>query len=277
MVVQRTRLATTYPDRELSEEKHIRSLFIVALPRSLSTVAYHVSRLALGLDEPVWTSDGEILNNDRFSLYGGPTDDSGVKYVNPSVEPESFQAVIAFLNDVARREGRAYKDVVQPFAVSAWLPASGLRVLRLRRPVADVASAMRLRHWIYPARAAAADFHRRSLAELEVSIIDGLLRAEQALETLPGEVVDYDSLIEDEGVLREALQRLYPGTRVRKFRYIDDAFRRMRDTVLARREEDTFKELENLVRHRQIKLAAYSPASSPASRGLQTETHFTPG
>ena len=86
-----------------------------------------------------------------------------------------------------------------------------------------------------------------------------------------------DFNIEDEGVLREALQRLYPGTRVRKFRYIDDTFRRMRDTVLARREEDTYRELENLVRHRQIKLAAYSPASSPASRGLQTETHLTPG
>jgi len=254
----------------------MRSLFVVALPSTLSTVVYHVSRLALGLDQPAWTSDGEILNNDRFSLYGGPTDDAGVKYLDPSAEPGSFQSVIAFLNDVTRPEGRAYKDVVQPFAVAAWLPASGLRVLRVRRHVADVAFAMLRRNWTYPARAAAADLRHRSLPELQASVIGGLLRAEQALDTLPGEAVDYDALIADESVLREALVRLYPDVRVRKFRYIDDSFRRMRDTVLARREDDTFREIESLVRDRRIALAASSAPRSAASRDLQPETDQVP-
>jgi hypothetical protein len=250
----------------------MRSLFVVGLPRSFSSIAYHVSRLALNLDEPAWTSDGEILNNDRFSFYGGPTDDAGVKYVHPAVEPESFQSVIAFLNDMTRREGRAYKDVVQPFAVAAWLPASGLRVLRLRRSVADVAFAMRRRHWMYPARAVPAEQDGRRLSEPGTSVIDGLLRAEQALEALPGEVVDYDQLIEDEDVLREALVRLYPEGRIRKFRYIDDTFRAMRGSVLARRNEDGFMKIEYLVRDRRIMLAA----SSAASHALESETCFNP-
>ena len=43
------------------------SLFVVSLPRSLSTVTYHAARRALGLAEPTWTTDGEILNLRRFA------------------------------------------------------------------------------------------------------------------------------------------------------------------------------------------------------------------
>ena len=199
MVAPRTSSDTAVSDRGSSTDNPIPSLFVVSLPRSFSTAAYHVARLALRLDEPAWTSDGEILNNDRFALYGGPTDDLGAEYLHPAVEPESFQRAIAFLDDVTRPAGRAYKDVVQPFAVSAWLPASGLRVLRLRRRVADVAFSMVRRHWLYPARAATNV--RGSSPDPEGSVVDGLLRAEQALDALPGEVVDYDAVIADEGVL----------------------------------------------------------------------------
>ena len=243
---------------ELSHEKHMRSLFIVALPRSLSAVIYHAARAALGLDETVWTSEGEILNNDRFSLYGGPRHDSGMKYVSPILEPRSFDAVIAFLDDVIRREGRVYKDVVHPFAVSAWLPTSGLRVLRLRRCVEDVAFAMRLQGWTYPARAASLDSDDRTMPTLETAIIDGLLRAEQALQALPGEVVDYDSLIEDEDVLRGALSRLYPGVRLHEFRYIDEGFCWKRDAALARKQWSTYRELAALVHRRRAMLAAHA-------------------
>ena len=92
------------------------SLFVVSLPRSLSSVVYHASRLALGLEEPVWTSDGEILNNDRFALYGGPTHDAGVKYVPPGAAPGLFQQVLAFLDQVARREGFGPQAAFSPRA-----------------------------------------------------------------------------------------------------------------------------------------------------------------
>ena len=43
----------------------MRSLFVVSLPRSLSSLLYVAASRALGLAEPGWTTDGEILNRDR--------------------------------------------------------------------------------------------------------------------------------------------------------------------------------------------------------------------
>ena len=41
------------------------SLFIVSLPRSLSSQTYELCTKAIGLKEPRWTTHGEILNADR--------------------------------------------------------------------------------------------------------------------------------------------------------------------------------------------------------------------
>jgi hypothetical protein len=239
------------------------SLFVVSLPRSLSSVVYHASRLSLGLQEPVWTSDGEILNNDRFALYGGPTHDSGVKYVHPAAAPELFQKAIAFLDQVARREGFAYKDVVQPFVVSAWLPASGLRVLRVRRRLADVAFSMLHKQWLYPAAAASAD-EEGEPPSLEQAVIQGLLAAERELESLPGETLDFEDLIADEGALLAALRRLYPDAKVRGVRFIDDGFRQSRDRILARRDEEEYRRIERTLSVQQGRL------ESPPAPAVQT-------
>lgn len=247
----------------------MRSLFVVALPRSLSTVAYHASRLALGLEEPVWTSDGEILNNDRSVLYGGPTHDAGAKYIH-SAAP-SFQRVTAFLDQVACREGFAYKDVVQPFVAAAWLPASGLRVLRIHRRLADVAFSMLQMQWLYPALAAAPhgedgendeDGEDEPLS-LETAVVRGLLAAEAALEELPGEVIEYDDLIADEEALVGALRRLYPDVRVRGFRFIDESFARRSSAILARRSEDEYQRIDSLISLQQHRLAAATASAQP--------------
>jgi hypothetical protein len=249
----------------------MRSLFVVGLPRSLSSVVYHAARLALGLDEPVWTSDGEILNNDRSALYGGPTHDAGVKYVQAAAEPALFQRATAFLDQVARREGFAYKDVVQPFVASAWLPASGLAVLRIRRRLADVAFSMLRMQWLYPARAAARDGEDEPLSA-ETAVVRGLLAAEAALQALPAEVVDFDDLIGDEGALLTALRRLYPGARVRGVRFIDKSFARRRDGILARRSEDAYQRIERSISLQQDRAggpAGFSvqPTLSPVQKG----------
>ena len=244
------------------------SLFVVSLPRSLSSVVYHASRLALGLEEPVWTSDGEILNNDRFALYGGPTHDAGVKYVQPAAAPELFQQVLAFLNQVAYPEGFAYKDVVQPFVASAWLPTSGLRVLRIRRRLADVAFSMLRKQWLYPAAASTvstADGESEPVS-MEQAVVRGLLAAERELETLPGETLDFEDLIEDEGALLGVLRRLYPDARVRGVRFIDEGFRRDRDRILARRTEEEYQRIERWLAVQQDRLE--SPPA-PAAQVVQ--------
>jgi hypothetical protein len=250
----------------------MRSLFVVALPRSLSSVAYHAARLALGLDEPVWTSDGEILNNDRFALYGGPTHDAGTKYVHPVTEPALFHRAAAFLDQAACREGFAYKDVVQPFVAAAWLPASGLRVLCIRRPLADVAFSMLQMKWLYPARAAALDEHNGDEEPLsaETAVVRGLLAAEAALQALPAEVVEYDDLIADEEALLAALRRLYPGDRVRGFRFIDESFARRRSAVLARRSAEEYQRIERSISlHRERLAAPPAPAVQSVFSAVQ--------
>src|SRR5581483_3769607 len=92
------------------------SLFVIALPRTMSSLVYHESRAALDLREPVWTSEGEVLNNDRFVMYGGPTVDSGVKYVTRGKKTRAqFDKIVEFLDQIVAPRGFAYKDVVNPF------------------------------------------------------------------------------------------------------------------------------------------------------------------
>src|ERR1043166_8730279 len=97
------------------------SLFVISLPRSLSTLTYHAARRALSLEEPVWTSDGEVLNNDRYVMYDGVPHDLGRKFTRPDTEDAIAERMSAFLDQTVRPCGFAYKDVVQPFVAARWL------------------------------------------------------------------------------------------------------------------------------------------------------------
>ncbi len=238
------------------------SLFVVALARSLSSVVYHAVRRALALREPEWTTDGEILNVRRFALLAEEGDVEGIKYVERRRDELRFDRLLGFLGQVTRADGFAYKDVIQPFLVAEWLPASGLPVLHLDRPVPDVAYAMLQRGWHYPAEAAAkgmappASSAARSEAptpvarpaeDLQHTLVSGLLRARHALAAVPAARVLYDDLIHDEAPLHDALRSLYGGDLPRPA-YLDDAFRRDRDEVLKRRHTELHRHLSALCR-----------------------------
>jgi hypothetical protein len=216
------------------------SLFVVSLPRSLSSRVHRAAREALGLREPAWTSSGEILNADRFVTHGGSPNDSCRKYVREEDDRRAFAALGQFLSHVVQPRGFAYKDVVQPFVVARWLPHAGLRdlrVLRIRRPLADIAWSMLAQGWLYPARG----------VEGEAALIQGLAEAERALAALPGEAVDYDDLITSESALQSALANLYPDREIGPVRYLDDTFAKRRDAVLRRRGEERYREIEAAV------------------------------
>ncbi|MFL5386702.1 MAG: hypothetical protein ACJ8GN_29750 [Longimicrobiaceae bacterium] len=219
-----------------------RSLFVLALPRSLSSLTYQVARGALGLDEPVWTSDGEVLNSDRFVLHGGPGHDEGRKFTRPAWEEGAARRMWAFLDELVRPAGFAYKDVVQPFVAARWLTAAerGLAVLRIRRPLVDVAASMLARRWLYPARAPA----RNPPEELVTALLRGLLEAEAALDAVPAVTVDYDDLVRDEAALAGALRALAPGRALGPVRYVDVGFRRVAGERLALRGEPWYRALE---------------------------------
>lgn len=228
------------------------SLFVISLPRSLSSLTYYIARTALGLKAPSWTSDGEILNIDRFALYAGPTHDTNVKFLVKEDKPKMFQCALDFLDQATVPSGFAYKDVIHPFVVSEWLKASQFRVIRIKRNLTDVAFSMLAHNWLYPK---AASQHQD---DAEAAVIEGIIRADMALDAVPGEHLDFDELIADEGVLSRALLKLYPGSPVLKFQYLNESFCAFRDQqVLHRRTLAQYKKLAEKV---QQSLDALKPA-----------------
>jgi hypothetical protein len=207
----------------------------------MSSLIYHQARACVGLREPTWTSDGELLNNDRFAMYGGLTDDSGVKFIARTRSAQQFDRTLEFLDHVVQRRGFAYKDVVNPFVISTWLQDKDVCALRIERDIAEVALAMSQRRWLYPTAGSSA-------TGSDAALVAGLLQADAALRTVPATTVRYDELIHDEAPLHRALVELYPGHPVRARRYIDTAFVAQRARILERRRTDRYEMLCEEVR-----------------------------
>jgi hypothetical protein len=219
----------------------LRSLFVVSLPRSLSSVLYVAAVRATGLAEPLWTSDGEILNCDRVPRR--------LRNLAPADErftlldaPEVFAHVTSFLDRAASRQGFAYKDVVQPFVIGGWEGLGDFNVLKVRRNVAEVAYRMLKRQWHFPAQAA------RVFDEHPWALVEGLVRAEAVLDALPGETVEYADAVIDHSSLELALSRLYPDAPLTSPGYIGRSFTRTRHRLeTERRSSLAFRRLEWIV------------------------------
>jgi hypothetical protein len=210
-----------------------RSLFILSLPRSLSSRVYHAVREALDLAQPAWTSDGEILNYERSVFHTGI---GGAAKFTREEKIDRFLRIQAFLAQVTAAHGFIYKDVVQPFAAARWLAGQDFPVLKLHRRVEDVAYAMIARRWFYPADA----FPGESVTG---AMLHGLRRAWDAIESVPGETVDFEDLITREEVLGEALRSLYPGATLRLRSLRGPGFERKREEVLNRRQTPLYQDL----------------------------------
>jgi hypothetical protein len=218
----------------------MKSLFVVSLPRSLSTTLYHAASRSLQLHEPAWTTGGEILNRDRVRVRKRKSKLSRDRYTLRESEPDLFERTGTALAGSAEKQGFAYKDVVQPFVVAERLALGEFCVLKVERDVAEVAYAMIHRHWQYPG--SAASLH----GSHPWSLIEGLLRAERALAALPGETVHYADALSSHNPLSDALQRLYPESHLAPIGYIDRRFLRTRRRLQEkRRESRLFRELEH--------------------------------
>jgi hypothetical protein len=238
--VNRLRLLRGGKDADRTED--VRSLFVVSLPRSLSSLLYVAAAQAVGLAEPAWTSDGEILNRDRIPRRLQSRAPADERFTLLGSSPDSFTRMTSYLDTTAVRQGHAYKDVVQPFVIGGWDGLSDFKVLKVRRNVAEVAYAMLKRQWWYPARAA-------SVFEVRPwSLIEGLVRAEAVLEALPGESVEYADAIIDPDPLHAALRRLYPVASFHEPHYIDRRFIRTRRRLEAeRRDSLLYRRIEWIV------------------------------
>jgi hypothetical protein len=220
----------------------LRSLFVVSLPRSLSSLLYVVAARAIGLTEPSWTSDGEILNRDRVPRRLQSLAPADERFTLLGSAPDVFAGMTSYLDRSALREGCAYKDVVQPFVIGGWDGLGDFKVLKVRRNVAEVAYTMLKRQWLYPARAASV------FDEHPWALVEGLVRAEAVLDALPGETIDYADAVLDHGPLEDALCRLYPDAPLAPPHYIDRGFARTRRRLEAeRRGSLVFRRLEWIV------------------------------
>lgn len=227
---------------ESTYASELRSLFVVSLPRSLSSLLYVAAAGAIGLAEPEWTSDGEILNRDRVPRRLQTLAPADERFTLLGSAPETFASMTTHLDGTALRQGFAYKDVVQPFVIGGWEGLGDFEVLKVRRNVAEVAYTMLKRQWLYPARAASV------FEEHPWALVEGLVRAEAVLDALPGETVDYADAVFDHGPLEEALGRLYPDAQLAPLGYIDRGFMRTRRRLEAeRRDSLVFRRLEWIV------------------------------
>jgi hypothetical protein len=217
------------------------SLFLISMPRSLSTLTYHVILRATGLREPLWTSAGEILNVDRFALSPERMSNESRKFLDEELDPTLFAAATEFLNQLVLPVGYAYKDVVQPFVVAEWLKTSRFHAIRIKRSVADIAFSMLNQHWYYPRRLFP------EIKKLELALVKGLIRAERTLDSIDAEQIDFDELILDEKPLRVALARFYPNVSIDAVRYIDANFAIMRQNIVKRRSTKKYMQLVKII------------------------------
>ncbi len=216
----------------------MKSLFILSLPRSLSSQVHAMACEALDLQSPAWTSAGEVLNHDR-SVLSGDIGGGGPKFTTPR-HADRFGPAQDFLTQIVATEGFAYKDVVQPFVASQWLrDHPGIAVLKIRPNIAHVAFAMIARRWLYPTIASTAGNC------VEERMVSGLLRAAEALERVPGECVAYDDLVDGFEPLRMALSRLYPDRTIAPLR-AGASFDADRAALLQRRSGPLYLQLQQV-------------------------------
>jgi hypothetical protein len=227
---------------EWAHAQELRSLFVLSLPRSLSSLLYVAAARAIGLAEPTWTSDGEILNRDRVPKRLQSLAPADERFTLLGSAPDVFANMTSYLDDAALRQGFAYKDVVQPFVIGGWEGLGDFKVLKVRRNVAEVAYTMLKRQWLYPARAASV------FDAYPWALVEGLVRAESVLDALPGETVEYADAVLDHEPLEAALRRLYPDAPLAPLGYIDRRFARTRQRLESeRRDSLVFRRLEWIV------------------------------
>jgi hypothetical protein len=253
------RLRVLERDNGESHRSELRSLFVLSLPRSLSSLLYAAAVSAIGLAEPAWTSDGEILNRERVPRRLQSLAPADERFTLLGSAPETFASMTRYLDRTALRRGHAYKDVVQPFVLGGWEGLEDFEVLKVRRNVAEVAYTMLKRQWLYPVRAASVyDTHPWPLVE-------GLVRAEAVLDALPGVTVEYADAVLAHGPLEAALRRLYPDAHLAPAHYIDRSFDRTRRRLEAeRRRSLVFRRLEWIVSAVRERLESDDPREEVA-------------
>jgi hypothetical protein len=243
------------------------SLFVLSLPRSLSSHVYRVAAETLRLEQPTWVTDGEILNADRLAWVPSTTrmTRKAARATSPLAGP-----MRRYLDVVVRPHGWAYKDVIQPFVTAKWTRDAGLRTLAIRGSVAGSAVALIDREEWWPAEIVR---HRDRV----VAMLKGLVLMQDAIESASHAVhVDVRELMADGDSLRQALARLYPEIEVPVLPYAaEPGFVAERARVFARFETPRYQQILGMARimldmRRRARAAPVSPRRPSRRRRAAT-------
>lgn len=129
-------------------------------------------------------------------------------YTTPERDSGYCEKLENFLGEHTQPLNFIYKDVVQPFVVSKWLPSRNFKVIKIKRELTDVVFSMYRKQWFYPGNGVSPRPDRLD------ALIEGLLLAEYRLAGLAGVELDFERLVNDEMYLSDQLAELYPGSRL---------------------------------------------------------------
>ncbi len=179
-------------------------------------------------------------NSDRFRKDRLAKFDAIPKYILPDQQKREAERINQLLNESVRHAGFVYKDVTQPFILAEWLENHQYPTIVIKRDIIDVAYAMLMNQWLYPALII------RNGTDIKKKVLMGLMNAQTVLDQADGIHIEYSELIQDELVLLNVLSELYPKKKIRPARYISDEFKWYREQLKKRPETSLYGELSEL-------------------------------
>lgn len=219
-----------------------KSVLIVGLPRSMSSLVYQESKDILSkelkhLDSNPW-HDGDPLNH----IW---TDFVDLKGKHASTNHEDYSKYSAVLDKY--KEGYVIKTVAQPYMVRRYLELNpeSYNVIQIKRTLADIVYALHMRDWYWPIRILGLDPENKEHCTLE-NLCKAAIYMDRQLNHIPDKtLLSYENLLWDNGLLTRKYKKL--GYYAKSKGHINHFFVIKRTEVLYCRSMPLYKTIEEMI------------------------------
>ncbi len=220
----------------------MKSLIIVGLPRSMSSLVYRYASYMLSdelniLDEKIW-HDGDVLNHiqvefPRIKKKFGRNNYTDYKKHKTVLDKYSKNHLI--------------KSVVQPLHVAKFLNENEkYNVLLIRRELADTIYTLYLREWFWPINILGLDSTKRKNQTLE-NLCKAVIKIDKEIlsSIQDKELISYENLLFDDKLLFRKLKKL--GYDPKWFSHIDEDFKKKREVVFNIRKTPLYERIKKII------------------------------
>lgn len=219
-----------------------KSVLIVGLPRSMSSLIYQESRQILSrklkhLDLKIW-HDGDPLNH----IW---TDYPELRGKHASLNDEDYEKYAAVLNKY--KEGYVIKTVCQAHMVRKYLENNpdDYNVIQIKRTLADTVYALHMKNWYWPIKFLGLDPFNKKHCNL-VNLCKAVVYMDRELNHIPNKtLLSYENLLWDGGLLTRKYKKL--GYRVKPKNHINQDFVNKRREVLYSRSMPLYKRIQGII------------------------------